>query len=151
MKLDPVGEVENPQDLDLGPIEVPIVGYKPGPKGNVRVETIIRFKKKVPFKFFQEAIENGIDLAALKPNDQLQYLTVSVEEEDKAKFLELIFGDEVFVDRSTLREVFKKVDEARVSPRPTKQPSDSSTSIKPTKRTTGRAANSTDSRSKRSA
>lgn len=150
MKLQPVGRiVANPDDLDLGPIEVPIIGYKKTSKGNVEVETVIKFKRKVPYGFFKDAVENNVDLSALTPTDQLQYLTISVEDEDKEKFMELIFGDELYVERATIREVFRVVDEARAA-RPTKQPSVSLPSTRGVKKTTGRAAPSKASSSKKS-
>jgi hypothetical protein len=140
MELAPVGKiVTDPNDLDLGPITVPIIGYKETSKGNVEVVTKIRFARKIPFGFFKDALEKGIDLNAMKPTEYLEYLTVSVLDEDKEKFMELIFGDELYVERATIREVFKVVDEARAG-RPTKRPSDSLPSTPATKKTIGRAA-----------
>jgi hypothetical protein len=148
MELEPIGRVEAPEELDLGPIIVPIIGYKKAAKGNVEVVTKIKFKRRMPFKFFKEAAEKGIDLAAMTPQDQLDYLTATVEDEDKEKFLELVFDEDVYIERATLREVFKRVDEARAN-RPTKPRDDSSPSTRPAKKTTKAASGSRASGRKR--
>lgn len=150
MELEPIGKVDNPNDLDLGAITVPIVGYREGPKGNVEVITKIRFKRRVPFDYYKRILEDGGDLAALTGQEQLDYLTETVDDEDKEKLLELIFQSDLYVERSTIREVFKRVEETRAG-RPTKPSPGSSPSGRPTKVTSKRVSKSTASPKKRSA
>jgi hypothetical protein len=149
MELEPIGRLEDVDELDLGPIVVPIVGYKNTTKGNVEVITKIRFKRRPPFKYLREKIAQGLDTTSMVGDDQVDFLTVIVDDEDKQKFLDLIFSEEIYVDYVTIRDVFKKVTETYAQ-RPTKQPSGSSNGPSPTKRTTGRAASLEASTTKRS-
>jgi hypothetical protein len=149
MELEPIGRVDNPDDIDLNSITVPIVGYKKGPKGNVEVITKIRFKRFIPYGFYKEIVERGGDLGALTGQEQLDYLLSTVEDDDKDKFTEIVFGNSLYIERSTVREVFKRVDEARAG-RPTKPSTGSSPSGRPTKVTSKRVSKSTASPKKRS-
>jgi hypothetical protein len=147
MELAPIGKIEGAEDLDLGPIVVPIVGYRSTPKGNEEVVTKIKFKRRPPFKYIQDAIAKGLDTKKMLGEDQLDYLTVIVEDEDKEKFLELVFSEDIYVDFITIKEVFQQVI-ATYTQRPTKRLSGSSSGPTRTKRTTGHAASSQESTSK---
>jgi hypothetical protein len=148
VELEPVGRVEDPQALDLGPITVPIVGYKHTPKGNVEVITKVKFKRRPPMK---DVFERGESAKALTGSEQLAFLSSVLEDEAEAKkFIALIEDENIYVDWATIREVFIAVRDAWLGTRPTKQPSGSTPSSKPTKRTTGRAAPSKALASKKS-
>lgn len=143
MELDPIGAVDRPQDLDLDPVTIPIVGYKVHNGKNVPVTTKIRFKSRPPLGYIRRKLKEGADLSRMNGNAVVEYLEVVAIEEDKEKWSDLIFSDDIFLDHSTLRQVFEKLQEVYSGGRPTKPRSGSAKSVSPTRRTTGRGANST--------
>jgi hypothetical protein len=148
MKLDPVGFVEHPEDIDLEPITLPICGLHAETRENVCEEFDFRPVTSWGNTLAMiEAVESGADNLAYNFVKLLRNALVSDGEYER--FKAFLSRSDVLIEGSTLGAAFSALREAWGA-RPTTRPSSSDGTGGSTKRTSQAASRARASKSKRS-
>ena len=146
MQLDPIGRLADPNEIDLEPITVPIIGYT---LDREEVETLIDFVPSVPLSaalaLNRQTRPNG---NVLHPAI-IEWLDACVSAESHDRWLEMLGSKDIMIETETLVEVYRQLAE-RYAARPTLRFSDSDGGPSSTNRTSQAAARSRASRSRKS-
>lgn len=146
-----VGRVPNPENLNLEPILVEIVGYKHDQHTGVNEEVAATF----PCKPIMPAGAVAAFVRNAGPNGELPFPTLlaclkrCLDPDAVDRFDEFIDSDEHSIEQQTLADVFNALVE-HYTARPTTRPSTSSSGGPATKQMSRAAARSAASRSKTS-
>lgn len=136
MELEPVGRVENPQELDLDPIIVPIVGYT-----LQREEVIERFSFRpvIPWEQFLDLADAQMTGGGVQAGVLRRFLQDCLLAEDRDRWHEFTRRDDVIVDPSTWAAAYQALMEVYEA-RPTMPRSASTGGGGKTKRTSRAAS-----------
>jgi hypothetical protein len=144
VKLEPIGRVENPEDLDVEPIVIPVVAYT-----TERKEIVEEIASR-PY------LPTGAAFAMLRTTDGtsdptlvMKYLDKCVLPTSTAQWRAFLDRDDIFIEMSTLTDVYKALIEV-YGARPTMRRASSTTGRTSTKRTSQGASRAKASASKRS-
>ncbi len=146
MELDPVGRVENPAELDLEPIVIPVVGYTR--EGKEVVE-------KAQFRPVAPAGQTVAVLRVMSPSggvpvgQMMGFLDACVLEDSRESWKTFLDRPDVEIEQSTLVRVYGALMEAYAA-RPTMPPASSAGGGERTKQTSQGASRAKASRSKKS-
>ena len=148
--MDPivVGEVENPQDIDLEPIPIEVVGYTR--EGHKRVGEVFNFRASLPFAntlALIDQVEQGTGRMAGNTIKWLKNCLVSAEEGER--FWAYLLRDDLEIAQQTLESTYEALAEVYAA-RPTLPSAVSSNGGRPTKQTSPAASRARASKSKRS-
>ena len=146
MELPAVGRVENPDELDIEPIVIPIVGYT---RNRKEVVEKIRFRSHMPAGATFDVMRHMNADGGVQAREVLRYLDATVLEEDSEKLQEFIHRPDVEIRLRTMIEVHEALMEAYAA-RPTTQLPGSTGTGSSTKRTSRAASRAKASRSKQS-
>jgi hypothetical protein len=149
MRLEPIGKIENLQEIDLDPITVPVCGIKPKPKPENVCEDF-NFRPMVSWGntfALVDAVESGE--ANLAWNAVKWLRNALVDDEERERFQTFLSRSDVLIGEDTLTALVEALRETWAA-RPTMpQPSSNGTSPS-TKRTSAAASRARASRSKNS-
>ena len=149
MRLDPVGEVKNLNELDVEPVTIPIVSYD---EDKNKVVTEIRFMRHVPLGFGIDMIKATKADGTIDPKYMVDFVLDCVVDEDQESFDDLIRRKDIFTEISTLRKVYDSLGEIyKGDNHPLEKPSSSSAGKPRTARTSKAVASNSASDRKRSA
>ena len=146
MKLDPIGRVENPQELDVEPITIPVVGYTTGRK---EVCEEFNFHPSLPWgnTFDMFEAENG---SGPKPGGVIKWLyNCLLDDDERERFRAFCKREDVIIAQQTMEDIFQSLAETYAA-RPTLPRSASTGGGASTKRTSQAASRASASRSKNS-
>jgi hypothetical protein len=147
MRLDAIGRVENPQDVDLDPITIPVCGLDMQ-RENVCEE--FNFRPTLPWGntfALIESIEGGE--RNLAGNTVKWLRNCLVDDEERQRWQGFLERDDVMIEQATIESVYEALAETYAA-RPTLPPSGSTGTGGSTKRTSQAASRSQASKSKRS-
>jgi hypothetical protein len=149
VKLDPIGKIDNLQDIDLDPITVPVCGIKPSPRPENVCEEF-NFRPGVSWGntfALVDAIETGE--ANLAWNAVKWLRNALIDEPEQKRFQAFLSRPDVLVEEATLTALVDALRETWAA-RPTMpQPSSNGTGTS-TKRTSQAASRARASRSRNS-
>ena len=148
MELDPVGRVEDVDQLDLEPVTIPIVGYERGTPPNEVIERI-RFRAVMPAGATFDVMRDMSASGGIAPREVLRYLDATVLPDDAEKLEAFLHSPTIEVRLRTMMEVHEQLMEF-YSARPTMPRSASSGGGSGTKRTSQAASRKRASASKKS-
>lgn len=149
MELPVVGRVENPDDLDLDPIVVPIAGYTI--KDKKEVVTKIKFRPVLPLSSALDVIRQTQSNGNVPGPAIMEYLDSCITDEDAEKWAELLARRDLAIQMDTLIEVYRQLTEFYSGERPTPASSDSPGGRSQTGTTSKAGAAAKASKSKRKA
>lgn len=147
MELEPIGRVDDVNDLDLEPVIAPIVAYER--KSKLEVIEKFRFRPMAPAGATFDV------LRAMGPNGEtpvsliMAYLDASVLPEDSEALQEFLHRADIEIDPTTVAKVYRALSEV-YGARPTMPSANSSGTGKPTKRTSVGVSRAQASRSRTS-
>lgn len=146
MELPIIGQVENPEDLDLEPVVVPLAAYTLD-----REEVIERFpfKPTMPAGALSAFIRNAGPNGELPINVTLACLERCLIADAVERWQTFLDRDDLVIETNTLGQVFNALVE-HYGARPTRPRSGSPSTGSPAKRTSRAGARSATSRSKTS-
>ena len=131
MRLDPIGVVEHPEQIDLEPITIPVVGYRI--KDRKPVEEEFNFHASRPWGVVLALFESETEKEfAERTIGWLSYCMLSYEE--RVRWKAFLLREDIAIAQSTVEEVYKALAETYAG-RPTLPLSDSSGGGKRTKQT----------------
>jgi hypothetical protein len=146
MELEPIGRVDNPADLDLEPITIPVIGYTRDGKEVV---------EKAHFRPVAPAGQTIAVLRVMAPNggvpvtQMMGFLDACVLEDDRDAWSAFLERPDVEIEQTTLVRVYSALMEAYAA-RPTMPPASSTGGGEKTKQTSQAASRARASRSKKS-
>jgi 2-keto-3-deoxy-galactonokinase len=137
-RLDPIGKVANPEDVDFGPIIVPIIGYT---LEGVEVEKELRFRPQFSPADFLDMVRSADETGTIGQAAILDYLDSLLMPESKAEWEFILHDKDTNFSQTTIVELYQKIADHYAGGKfPTKQRSGSRSGSEPTKRTTRAAA-----------
>jgi hypothetical protein len=106
VKLQPIGRVENPDELDLDPIEVPIVAY-----ANDRSEVIteIRFRAVQPMGASLDVLRETRGDGNVPLSEAIKFLDDCILLEDRKKWEALIHDPELTIEQTTYSVLYREL------------------------------------------
>jgi hypothetical protein len=146
MELEPIGRVENPDDLDFEPIVIPVVGYT---RKGKEVLHKAQFRSVAPAGQTVAVLRNMAPSGGVPAAQMMTFLDACVLAEDREAWNAFLDNSEVEIEQSTLVRVYAALMETYAA-RPTMPPGDSSGTGKTTKQTSRAASRSRASRSRKS-
>lgn len=149
MELPVIGRVENPDELDLDPIVVPIVGY--AMKDRKEVLTKIKFRPVLPLGSALDVIRQTQTNGNVPGPAIMEYLDSCITDEDTEKWRELLGRRDIAIQMSTLIDVYRQLTEFYSGARPTQASSGSAGGRSQTGTTSKGGAGGKASKSKRKA
>jgi len=146
--MDPivVGRVENPEQLDLQPLEIEVVGYTLERK---EVAETFRFRPVPPTGAALAIVRQTMPNGNVPLGPVLDYLDKCLLEEDQQRFQDYLNRDDVMIEQAAVIDLYTALTEFYTA-RPTRPPSDSASTGSSAKRTSRAAARSAASPSKTS-
>lgn len=146
MQLQPVGRVENPQELDLDPIVVPVVGYDQDHKEHVEE---FKFRPIQPTGASIEVLRQQDEQGNVPVKTVLLFLDKCLMPEEKERWDSFLDDPHVFVAQDTIVALYEVIMQV-YSDRPTVRQSASPSGAANSRRTSGGAARGKASAGKRS-
>ena len=146
MRVAAVGRVEHPEDIDLEPIEVPVIGYT---VDHEEVEEIFSFRGVQPTGASIEVLRNINDDGNVPVKLILDFVDACLLGSDQEKWKEFVNDPDVYIEQDTLIELYKTIMEVYAA-RPTMPPSDSRSGRGNSKQTSQAAARKKASTGKKS-
>ena len=138
-----IGRVENPEALDLEPLELTLVGYT---LEHEEVAETFRFRPVVPTGAALDIIRHTDSQGNIPMGPVLDYVDKCLLEADQEPFRTFLDRNDVMIQGDALIELYRTLTRY-YSSRPTRPPSDSASTGSPTKRTSRGDARSRASRS----
>ncbi len=138
MKLDPIGRVEKPDEMDLDPIVIPVVGYT---LDREEVVEEIRFRPMQPAGAAFDLLANANADGEVPIRAIMRFLEKCVMPDDAQKFRDHLDRDDLVFDHGVMMQIHVALNEVYAA-RPTTLRSASSGGGQPTKRTSRAAARS---------
>jgi hypothetical protein len=132
------GEVENPDDLNLDPIVVEVVGYTIDHK---RESEVFRFRPMAPTWLSMDLARKHSASGQVNEADAGDFLDHCMLEEDRPKWIAFLSRDDLMIEMTTILKVYNAISEVYVA-RPTTAPSASSGGRARTTRTSRAGARS---------
>jgi hypothetical protein len=146
MELDPVGRVENPEELDFEPIVIPVVGYT---RDHKEVVEKARFRPLPPAGQTVEVLRSMAPNGGVRASQMMSFLDACVLEDGREAWAAFLDSPDVEIEQATLAGVYSALMEAYAA-RPTMPPASSAAGGKKTKQTSQAASRAKASRSKKS-
>jgi hypothetical protein len=132
------GRVDNPDDLDLAPIVVKIVGYT---MGHEEVTETVRFRPMAPTWLSMDLARKHSATGQVNEADAGEFLDHCMLEEDRPKWVAFLSRDDLMIEMTTVLKVYNAISEVYVA-RPTTAPPVSSGGRAKTTRTSRAGARS---------
>lgn len=137
-RTDPIGEVENPDDTDFGPLVIPVVGYK---LDGTRVDKDLQFRPQFPPGGFLAMVRSADDSGVIGQAAILDYLDSCLLPESRDNWDFIMYDKDTNFSQQTVLAVYKKLAEHYAGGKfPTKQPPALPNGSPRAKRTTSAAA-----------
>jgi hypothetical protein len=140
MKFDAIGRVEKPEELDLEPVTIPIVGYKADVK-RTEVTTEIKFHPLAPLGVALAMLRSVDDKGNIATPAVLDYLDGCVLPESREAWERMLNAEDCYVTSETWSAVYSALGEHYAN-RPSLQRPGSRSGASKTRPTTRGAASS---------
>lgn len=137
MRLEAIGRIADPKEIDTEVLELPIIGYTE--KDKKEVETVINFVANASVGAVVD-MNRAIDAKGnILPLAAIEFVDKCVHEGSRAKWDELLHDPKIMVSQATMIEVYQKLCEVYAN-RPSLQRPGSRDGASPTKKTSRAAA-----------
>jgi hypothetical protein len=115
--LSPIGRVDNPEDLDLDPVVVPVVGYN-ADREEVIFEVI--FRAMQPTGEAMDLLKVADAAGNVPIGIVFAYLDACVTEDNREAWQKFLHGPDLNIEQSTIIELYKTIS-SYYADRPTQQ------------------------------